>query len=35
MNSFESELGAPFPIKLEANHIIEDKQVSKTWIIKM
>ena len=29
INSFESELGVPFPIKLEANHVIEDKQV---WV---
>ncbi|VDI74443.1 fanconi anemia group J protein [Mytilus galloprovincialis] len=29
MNSFESELDTPFPIKLEANHVIEDKQV---WV---
>ncbi|XP_069135470.1 Fanconi anemia group J protein homolog [Argopecten irradians] len=29
MSSFESELGVPFPIKLEANHVIEDKQV---WV---
>ncbi|XP_021366020.1 Fanconi anemia group J protein homolog [Mizuhopecten yessoensis] len=29
MSSFESELGAPFPIKLEANHVIEDKQI---WV---
>ncbi|XP_060580920.1 Fanconi anemia group J protein homolog [Ruditapes philippinarum] len=27
MSSFASELGTPFPIQLEANHIIEDKQV--------
>jgi len=27
MSSFESELGVPFPIKLEANHVVEDKQV--------
>ncbi|KAK3101069.1 hypothetical protein FSP39_000727 [Pinctada imbricata] len=29
MSSFESELGVPFPIKLEASHVIEDKQV---WV---
>ncbi|XP_053375442.1 Fanconi anemia group J protein homolog [Mercenaria mercenaria] len=29
MSSFASELGTPFPIQLEANHIIEDKQV---WV---
>ncbi|KAL4223086.1 Fanconi anemia group J protein [Mactra antiquata] len=27
MSSFQSELGVPFPIQLEANHIIDDKQV--------
>lgn len=29
MSSFASELGTPFPIQLEANHVIEDKQVGK------
>ncbi|XP_076473063.1 uncharacterized protein LOC143302332 [Babylonia areolata] len=29
MNSFQSELGQPFPIALEANHIIKDSQV---WV---
>ncbi|XP_052224582.1 Fanconi anemia group J protein homolog isoform X2 [Dreissena polymorpha] len=28
MSTFASELGTEFPIQLEANHIIEDKQVS-------
>lgn len=27
MSSFASELGVPFPIQLEANHVIQDKQV--------
>ena len=27
MDSFQSELGLPFPIVLEANHIIKDSQV--------
>ncbi|KAJ8312439.1 hypothetical protein KUTeg_009812 [Tegillarca granosa] len=29
MGSFQSELGVPFPIQLEANHVIQDKQV---WV---
>ncbi|KAH3885498.1 hypothetical protein DPMN_009492 [Dreissena polymorpha] len=28
MSTFASELGTEFPIQLEANHIIEDKQVT-------
>lgn len=27
MQSFESELGTPFPLKLEANHVIHESQV--------
>lgn len=27
MNTFQSELSVPFPIQLEANHIITDAQV--------
>lgn len=29
MSSFASELGVPFPIKLEANHVIANSQV---WV---
>ena len=28
MDSFQSELGVPFPIQLEASHVISAKQVS-------
>lgn len=28
MESFQSELGSPFPLTLEANHVIDNNQVS-------
>lgn len=33
MSSFQSELGVPFKIQLEASHVIDKNQVSCCWIL--